>query len=242
MKKAIYLTCSLILFSVSISTAQFDKLKKTVDKKIEEVKPSSAGLSQEEVGAGLKEALNKGIEKGVDQLSKPDGFFKDLSIKIPLPEEANKVETKLRSIGQGKKVDETIESINRAAEDATAASKEIFVEAIKGMSINDAMSILNGKDNAATKFLDKSTRADLISKFEPIVKISLDKVGATKNWNAIFSTYNKLPFVEKVNPDLVEYATGKAIDGLFVQIAKEELKIRQDPAARVTDLLKKVFG
>ena len=178
----------------------------------------------------------------MDQLSKPDGFFKDLSIKIPLPEEANKVETKLRSIGQGKKVDETIESINRAAEDATTAAKDIFVEAIKGMSINDAMSILRGDDNAATKFLDKSTRADLISKFEPIVKISLDKVGATKNWNTIFSTYNKLPFVEKVNPDLVEYATGKAIDGLFIQIAKEELKIRQDPAARVTDLLKKVFG
>ena len=242
MKKAIYLTCSIVLFSVSTSTAQFDKLKKTVDKKIEAVKPSSAGLSQEEVGAGLKEALTKGIEKGVDQLSKPDGFFKDLSIKIPLPEEANKVETKLRSIGQGKKVDETIESINRAAEDATTASKDIFVEAIKGMSINDAMSILRGDDNAATKFLDKSTRANLISKFEPIVKISLDKVGATQNWNAIFSTYNKLPFVEKVNPDLVEYATGKAIDGLFIQIAKEELKIRQDPMARVTDLLKKVFG
>ena len=242
MKKLIYLTCSIVLFSVSTATAQFDKLKKTVDKKIEAVKPSSAGLSQEEVGAGLKEALTKGIEKGVDQLSKPDGFFKDLSIKIPLPEEANKVETKLRSIGQGKKVDETIESINRAAEDATTASKDIFVEAIKGMSINDAMSILRGDENAATKFLDKSTRADLISKFEPIVKISLDKVGATKNWNTIFSTYNKLPFVEKVNPDLVEYATGKAIDGLFIQIAKEELKIRQDPAARVTDLLKKVFG
>ena len=242
MKKSIYLTCSIILFSVSTSTAQFDKLKKTVDKKIEAAKPSSAGLSQEEVGAGLKEALTKGIEKGVGQLSKPDGFFKDLAIKIPLPEEANKVETKLRNIGQGKKVDETIESINRAAEDATTASKDIFVEAIKGMSITDAMSILRGDDNAATKFLDKSTRADLISKFEPIVKISLDKVGATQNWNAIFSTYNKLPFVEKVNPDLVEYATGKAIDGLFIQIAKEELKIRQDPAARVTDLLKKVFG
>ena len=242
MKKAIYLTCSIVLFSVSTATAQFDKLKKTVDKKIEAVKPSSAGLSQEEVGAGLKEALTKGIEKGVDQLSKPDGFFKDLSIKIPLPEEANKVETKLRSIGQGKKVDETIESINRAAEDATTAAKDIFVKAIKEMSINDAMSILRGDENAATKFLDKSTRADLISKFEPIVKISLDKVGATKNWNTIFSTYNKLPFVEKVNPDLVEYATGKAIDGLFIQIAKEELKIRQDPAARVTDLLKKVFG
>ena len=242
MKKAIYLTCSIVLFSISISTAQFDKLKKTVDKKIEAVKPSSAGLSQEEVGAGLKEALNKGIEKGVDQLSKPDGFFKDLAIKIPLPKETKKVEAKLRSIGQGKKVDETIESINRAAEDATTAAKDIFVKAIKEMSINDAMSILRGDDNAATKFLDKSTRNNLISKFEPIVKISLDKVGATKNWNTIFSTYNKLPFVEKVNPDLVEYATGKAIDGLFIQIAKEELKIRQDPAARVTDLLKKVFG
>ena len=242
MKKAIYLTCSIVLFSISISTAQFDKLKKTVDKKIEAVKPSSAGLSQEEVGAGLKEALNKGIEKGVDQLSKPDGFFKDLAIKIPLPKETKKVEAKLRSIGQGKKVDETIESINRAAEDATTAAKDIFVKAIKEMSINDAMSILRGDENAATKFLDKSTRANLISKFEPIVKISLDKVGATKNWNTIFSTYNKLPFVEKVNPDLVEYATGKAIDGLFIQIAKEELKIRQDPAARVTDLLKKVFG
>ena len=242
MKKTIYLTCSIILFSVSTATAQFDKLKKTVDKKIEAVKPSSAGLSQEEVGAGLKEALTKGIEKGVDQLSKPDGFFKDLSIKIPLPKETKKVEAKLRSIGQGKKVDETIESINRAAEDATTAAKDIFVKAIKEMSINDAMSILRGDENAATKFLDKSTRANLISKFEPIVKISLDKVGATKNWNTIFSTYNKLPFVEKVNPDLVEYATGKAIDGLFIQIAKEELKIRQDPAARVTDLLKKVFG
>ena len=242
MKKTIYLACSIVLLSVSTATAQFDKLKKTVDKKIESVKPSSAGLSQEEVGAGLKEALNKGIEKGVDQLSKPDGFFKDLAIKIPLPKETKKVEAKLRSIGQGKKVDETIESINRAAEDATTASKDIFVEAIKGMSINDAMSILRGDDNAATKFLDKSTRANLISKFEPIVKISLDKVGATKNWNTIFNTYNKLPFVEKVNPDLVEYATAKAIDGLFIQIAKEELKIRQDPAARVTDLLKKVFG
>ena len=137
---------------------------------------------------------------------------------------------------------ETIESLNRAAEDASIAAKDIFMDAIKGMSIDDAMSILRGEDNAATLFLDKSTRANLISKFKPIVKTSLDKVGATKNWNAIFTSYNKLPMVQKVNPDLVEYVTGKAIDGLFIQIAKEELKIRQDPAARVSDLLKKVFG
>ena len=242
MKKAIYLTCSMVLFSTFTSMAQFDNLKKTVGEKIESTTSSSAGLSQEEVGSGLKEALTRGVEKGVDQLSKPDGFFKDLSIKILLPEEASKVESKLRSIGQGKQVDETIESLNRAAEDATSAAKEIFVEAIKGMSINDAMSILRGEDNAATKFLDKSTRANLTSKFEPIVQASLDKVGATKNWNTIFTNYNKLPFVQKVNPDLVEYVTGKAIDGLFIQISKEELKIRQDPAARVSDLLKKVFG
>ena len=139
-------------------------------------------------------------------------------------------------------MDQAIESINRAAEDATLAAKNIFVEAIKGMSINDAISILRGEVNAATAFLDKSTRAELSSKFEPMVRASLDKVGATKNWNAIFTNYNKLPLVQNVNPDLVSYATGKAIDGLFIQIAKEELNIRRNPSARSTDLLKKVFG
>lgn len=242
MKKAIYLTCSIILLSISTSIAQFDQLKKTVGDKIETTTSNSKGLTQGEIGSGLKEALSRGVEKGVTQISKPDGFLKDLSIKIPLPEEANKVESKLRSIGQGERVDKTIESINRAAEDAASSAKDIFIAAIKGMTIDDAMSILRGDDNAATQFLNKSTRAALTSKFEPIVKVSLDKVGATKNWNSIFTTYNKLPFVQKVNPDLVEYATGKAIDGLFIQIAKEELKIRKDPAARVTDLLKKVFG
>lgn len=241
MKKTNYFTLVIFAFSTLTSFGQFDKLKKTVGDKIES-KSSSSALSQDEVGAGLKEALTKGVEKGVDQLSKVDGFYKDLSIKIPLPEEANKVESKLRSIGQGKKVDETIESINRAAEDASSAAKDIFVEAIKSMSIDDAMSILKGDDNAATTFLNKSTRANLIIKFEPIIKASLDKVGATKNWNTIFSNYNKLPMVKKVNPNLVEYATGKAIDGLFIQIAKEELEIRDNPAARVSDLLKKVFG
>ncbi|WP_027420579.1 DUF4197 domain-containing protein [Crocinitomix catalasitica] len=240
MNKAIYLTIATVLLGTFTSMAQFDKLKKTVGEKLES--NTSTGLSQEEIGAGLKEALTKGVEKGVDQLSKPDGFYKDLSVKIPLPEEASVVESKLRSIGQGDKVDETIESINRAAEDATTAAKDIFVAAIKGMNIADAMSILKGEDDAATKYLNESTRASLAAKFEPIIKASLDKVGATKNWNTIFTTYNKIPMVQKINPDLVDYATQKAIDGLFVQIAKEELKIRQDPAARVSDLLKKVFG
>ena len=240
MNKAIYLTCTIIICSVFSSMAQFDKLKKNIGEKIESV--SSTGFSQEEVGSGLKEALTNGVEKGVSQLSKPDGFFKDLSIKIPLPQEVSKVESKLRSLGQGKQVDQAIESINRAAEDATLAAKNIFVEAIKGMSINDAISILRGEVNAATAFLDESTRAELSSKFEPMVRASLDKVGATKNWNTIFTNYNKLPLVQHVNPDLVSYATGKAIDGLFIQIAKEELNIRRNPSARSTDLLKKVFG
>ena len=152
------------------------------------------------------------------------------------------METKLRSIGQGQKVDEAIESINRAAEDAANGAKDIFVDVIKNMTLTDAMSILRGEDNAATKYLEKSTRAALFEKFKPVVKVSLDKVGATKNWNTIFTTYNKIPLVEKVNPNLEEYATNKAIDGLFIQIAKEELAIRKNPAARVSDLLKKVFG
>jgi nitrogen regulatory protein PII len=242
MKKSIYTTCGILIFCASTSMAQFDKLKKTVGDKIESTAPTSSALSEEEVGSGLREALTKGVEKGVNQLSKPDGYFGDLEIKIPLPEEAANVEAKLRSMGQGQKVDDAIESINRAAEDAAIGAKDIFVDAIKSMTLTDAMSILRGEDNAATNFLDKATREALVIKFKPIVKASLDKVGATKNWNAIFTTYNKIPLVTKVNPDLEEYATNKAIDGLFIQIAKEELAIRKDPAARVSDLLKKVFG
>ena len=121
------------------------------------------------------------------------------------------------------------------------ASKDIFVAAIKEMSLTDALGILNGEDDAATTFLNKSTRSSLEAKFKPSIKASLEKVGATKHWNSIFSTYNKLPFVKKVNPDLEDYATTKTIDGLFVQIAKEELAIRKNPLARVSDLLKKVF-
>jgi hypothetical protein len=243
MKNSICITFGVLVFCSSISFAQLDKLKKTVGDKIESVKTSSSGeLSEKEVGDGLKEALTKGIEKGVTQLSKPGGYFGDLEIKIPLPKEAANVETKLRSIGQGQKVDEAIESINRAAEDAANGAKDIFVDVIKNMTLTDAMSILRGEDNAATKYLEKSTRAALFEKFKPVVKVSLDKVGATKNWNTIFTTYNKIPLVEKVNPNLEEYATNKAIDGLFIQIAKEELAIRKNPAARVSDLLKKVFG
>ncbi len=243
MKKVFYLlTLSLITFSFS-ANAQFGGLK-NVGKDIGSKLPGGKkpALSEEEVGAGLKEALNRGIETGVERVSKPDGYFKDMSIKVLMPDDAKKVEEKLRSMGQGKKVDEAIESMNRAAEDAANGAKDIFVGAIKAMTIKDAMNILRGEDNAATTYLEKTTRPKLKEKFLPVIEKSLEKVGATKHWNSVFTTYNKIPMVKKVNPDLADHVTEKALDGLFKQIAKEELKIRKDPAARVTDLLKKVFG
>lgn len=239
MRKILFL---FIISTISIQVnAQFVKdLKKAANKVVKET--NTPNLTEEEVGKALKEALSIGIEKGVDQLSKPDGYFKDPEIKIPMPDEAKSVEDKLRALGQGKAVDDAIESINRAAEDAANGAKDIFVNAIKELTLKDVMNILNGNNDAATRFLEDHTRMVLVEKFKPVIKVSLDKVGATKYWNVVFTTYNKLPFVKKVNPDLVEYATNKAIDGLFVQIAKEELEIRKNPAARITDLLKKVFS
>ncbi len=231
---------ALAIFTSVRAFAQFPKgLKNKIKNPLEAQAPK---LTEEEVGRGLKEALTKGTEKGVDQISKPDGFFKDPTIKILMPDDAKKVEEKLRAVGQGQKVDDAIESMNRAAEDASKEAKVIFVDAIKAMTIQDAMNILKGENNAATKYLEKTTRSALYSKFEPIIGNSLDKVGATKHWETVMTTYNKIPFVEKVNPDLKEYVTNKAIDGLFVQIEKEEIEIRKNPGARTTDLLRKVFG
>ena len=240
MKKYIGLMV-IALFVVGQSQAQvWKKIKDAADDVLEET--NTSGLTEEEVAKGLKEALTIGIEKGVDRVSKVDGYFKDPEIKIPMPNEAKQVEEKLRMLGQDKMVDDAIESMNRAAEDAASEAKTIFVNAIKELTLHDVMNILNGEENAATVYLENHTRSQLVDKFKPIIKASLDKVGATKHWNSVFTYYNKLPFVKDVNPDLDDYVTNKAIDGLFVQIAKEEKQIRKDPAARVTDLLKKVFG
>ena len=217
------------------------KAKATAKANASGINPKNV-LSEEEVGEGLKEALNQGVKKGVAQLNKKNGYLKDPQIKIPMPDEAKSVESKLRSMGQGRKVDEAIESMNRAAEDAAAGAKDIFVAAIKGMTLTDAMNILKGEDDAATKYLNKATNVELTKRFKPVIKRSLDKVGATKHWNTVFGSYNKIPFVTKVNPNLEDYVTEKALKGLFIQVAKEELNIRQNPGARATDLLKKVFG
>ncbi len=229
-----------ILFLNYASNAQNLKDIKKVAKKVT-TESSSSKLTEDEVAKGLKEALTKGIEKGVKQLSKPDGYFKDLEIKILMPKEAKTAEEKLRALGQDKMVDDAIESMNRAAEDAATEAKDIFVNSIKELTLKDVMNILHGEDNAATNYLENQTRSQLTEKFKPVIKASLEKVGATKYWKTVFTTYNKIPLVKKIDPDLVSHVTKKAIDGLFKQIAKEEKEIRKNPAARVTDLLKKVF-
>lgn len=203
---------------------------------------SDAPLTTAEVAEGLKEALIKGISSGSDLASQVDGYFRNPSIKIPFPPEVKKVEDKLRQIGLGSEVDKFVMTLNRGAEDAAKEAKPIFISAIKSMTIQDAWAILNGGDNAATEYLKRTTSGQLREKFSPVIANSLNKVNATKYYGDIVNTYNRIPLVEKVNPDLTGYATTKAMDGLFLLIADEEKKIREDPLARTSELLKKVFG
>lgn len=212
----------------------FDRIKKNVP-------GTTAGLSNEDIISGLKDALRVGTDSSSKRLSKVDGFFADMAIKILMPEEAKKVEKTLRNIGMGKLVDRAILSMNRAAEDAAKGVGNIFWNSIKQMSIRDGLQILRGGDFAATEYLKKTTTAELTEKFRPVIEVSLAKVDATKYWKDVFSTYNKFSN-SPVNTDLSAYVTEKALGGLFFNIGLEEQKIRKDPAARVTDILKKVFG
>jgi len=239
MKKVIGIL--LLSFIVSASNAQ---ILKEVYKKVTGGgdKNSTNGLSTEEVVSGLKEALTLGAEKSASQLSNMDGFFKNAAIKILLPDEAKKVvETVSRVPGGQKLVDDAILSMNRAAEDAAKSAAPIFVNAIKNMSFADAWNILRGGDSAATKYLREQTTKPLTEAFKPVIEKSLEKVNATQHWNTVFSTYNKFSF-KKINPDLSGYVTDKALEGIFYQLALEEQKIRKDPVAQTSNLLKKVFG
>lgn len=206
------------------------------------INQGKGGLTEKDAANGIREALEKGTGESVNLVSVVDGYFKNPEIKIPFPPEAREIESKLRAIGMGSQVDEVILTINRAAEDAAKSAQPIFVSAIKGMSINDAIQIVRGEKDAATQYLARTTTPALKAKFSPVVKASLDKVNATRLWEDLVKSYNQIPFVKKQNPNLAEYVTDKAITGLFTMIAKEELKIRQNPAARTTELLKKVFG
>lgn len=203
---------------------------------------SSAPLTTDEVARGLKEALIKGISTGSDLVSQVDGYFNNPQIKIPFPPEVKKVEDRLRQLGLGNEVDKFVVTLNRGAEDAAKEAKPIFIEAIRAMTIQDAWSILRGESDAATQYLKRTTSGLLKEKFKPVIQNSLNKVNATRYYGDIVTRYNQIPFVQKVNPDLDDYATDKAIEGLFLMIAQEEKNIRQNPVARTTEILKRVFG
>jgi hypothetical protein len=192
---------------------------------------------------GLKEALTKGIQKGVELVSKPDGFLGNSLIRIPFPPELKMVEDGVRKIGLSKVADDAVTSMNRAAEQAAADALPIFLEAIRQLTFNDVLSILNGtNDRAATDFLQRTTSSQLTQKFKPTIADALNKVEATKHWQQIIEAYNKIPFVQRVNPDLPQYVTERAIAGLFTMVAQEERAIRKDPVARTSDVLQQVFG
>ena len=209
---------------------------------MDQLPQGTTGISQFEIGNGLKEALNNGITKQVSKLTATDGFFKNQAVKILLPEELQVVDKKLRQIGLSSLADEGLKVLNRAAEDAVKEATPIFVDAITSMSIMDAKNIVMGHDSSATQYLQSNTSQALYNKFYPVVKNSFSKVGADDIWKKIFTTYNAIPFIQKINPDLNDYVTNQALSGVFKMITVEEKEIRTNFNARTTDLLKRVFA
>lgn len=242
----------LVLFVPIASFGQLDGfIKKASDKvqsKTEKLqsktttKSSGSILGSTDISAGLKEALQKGITEQVTKLTAVDGFYKNEAVKILFPEELQKVDKTLRSMGLSSLADEGVKVLNRAAEDAVKEATPIFVNAITTMKFSDAKNILLGNENAATTYLQGATSTELYSKFSPVVKTSLSNVGADKIWEGIIKKYNSIPLVAKVNPDLTNYVTDKAMEGVFKMISVEEKKIRTDIGARTSPLLKKVFA
>ncbi|WP_159801083.1 DUF4197 domain-containing protein [Flavobacterium sp. MK4S-17] len=204
--------------------------------------PQGGILSNADIAAGLKEALDKGIDTQVTKLTQTDGFYKNELVKILLPAELQKVDKTLRGIGLGSLADEGLKMLNRAAENAVKEATPIFVNAVKQMTITDAKNILLGNDRAATDYLQRTTSSQLYAKFNPVIKSSFSKVGADKVWSNIITQYNKVPLVQDVNPDLTDYVTNEALKGVFTMIAIEEKDIRNNINARTSALLKRVFA
>lgn len=229
-----------LLLAPALSNAQFKDLLSNANEKISTMK--NVPIGSPDIGAGLKEALNKGVEKQVTKLTATDGFYKNQAVKILMPDELKKVDKTMRKLGMGKLADDGIKSLNRAAEEAVKEATPVFVEAIKNITIADAKNILMGNDNAATLYLQGATKKELYAKFLPIVQKSIGKVGADKIWASIISKYNTMPLVSKVNPDIDDYVTQKALEGVFKMIAVEEKNIRSDISSRTSPLLKKVFA
>ena len=228
----------LLLLAPLISQAQLNEIIKTVNKKSTSITKYTGNV---DISAGLKEALNKGISEQVSQLTAMNGFYKNQAVKILMPAELAKVDKTLRRMGLSKLADEGVLLMNRAAEEAVKEATPIFVSAVKNLTITDAKDILLGKDDAATRYLETKTTTELYSKFKPVVQESMGKVGADVVWTTIITKYNSVPFVTKINPDITDYVTDKALEGVFKMIAVEELKIRDNLNARTSNTLKEVF-
>ncbi|SDS04783.1 DUF4197 domain-containing protein [Gramella sp. MAR_2010_147] len=204
--------------------------------------PQEYGVSNAEISSGLKQALQFGIDKEVTSLAKENGFFSNELVRIGLPPELQKVDKTLRDVGLDALADEGLKVLNRAAEDAVSEAIPVFADAVTGISFTDARNILLGPEDAATQYLSGRTQQELYTRFNPIIGNSLNKVGATQVWQKIIQKYNALPITSNVNPDLPDYVTNQALNGVFLMIAKEEKDIRNTLSARTTDLLRKVFA
>jgi len=242
----ISLTFCIFMLSSFIVTAQLpnskqiqSRIKKKVVTAVSNGQTNSSSI--DETTRGLKEALVQGVGVSVTKLGAVDGFFRDSLLKILLPPDARKAESRLRQLGLGSEVDRALLAMNRGAETAVSTSAEIFKQAIFKLTIQDAVSILKGNPDAATQFLRRTCMNSLTEKMKPIVRQALNQVEATKYWSDLVKPYNMIS-KQKINPDLTAYVTEKAMDGLFTLIAKEELRIRKDPVARTTEVLQRVFG
>jgi hypothetical protein len=227
----------LLILSLSLFFISCDELQNVVG-----TVPNGGGISDAMIAGGLRQALDFGIDKQVTKLTKKDGFYKNQLVKILLPEELQKVDKTLRDIGLGNLADQGLLVLNRAAEDAVKEATPIFVNAVKGITFNDAKNILLGPDNSATNYLEGKTNAALYSKFNPVIQNSFAKVGADQIWTNIINKYNSIPFVNQVNPDLTDYVTNEALKGVYKMISIEEKQIRTKISSRTTDLLRKVFA
>ena len=228
-----YKKISILFLSLFFSCAELQQV-------VNQLPNESLGNNQ--IALGLREALNFGIDRQVSRLTQKDGFFKNELVKILLPEELRKVDKALRDIGLSKLADEGLKVLNRAAEDAVKEATPIFIDAVKGITFTDAKGILLGNSNAATEYLKSRTNTALYSKFNPVIKNSLERVGATQVWANIIQKYNSIPLTKNVNPDLPDYVTQEALKGVYTMIGIEEKEIRTKISSRTTDLLRKVFA
>lgn len=246
MKKCLLTLVGLLLIASSVSAQTWKEVFNTAtgqSKSTTGQSTSISSLSNTDIVAALKQALELGARTTSTKLNKTNGFFGNSLIKLAVPPDATKLESTLRNFGLGSQVDKAVLAMNRAAEDACGKAAPIFADAIMKMNVQDGIDILKGGDGAATAYLRKTTTPALTSAFRPVIQNSLNKTGATALWSDAMRLYNGLPTTRvKINPDLAGYVTERALNGLFVGIADEESKIRKDPAARVTDLLSRVFG